>query len=76
MSAILDGVGLNMTVMSYRDHMDFGIVADRYQVDDTWALLDRTRDALDELEQVYVGRTKRPRSKNGGKPTAQTGAKT
>jgi WS/DGAT/MGAT family acyltransferase len=70
-SAILDGVGLNMTVMSYRDHMDFGIVADRDQVDDAWGLLDRTRDALDELEYVYVGRAKRPRSKNGGKPAAK-----
>ena len=58
-SAILDGVGLNMTVMSYRDHMDFGIIADRDQVDDTWGLLDRTRDALDELERVLVGRKKR-----------------
>ena len=62
-SAILDGVGLNMTVMSYRDHMDFGIIADRDQVDDTWVLLERTRVALDELEQVYVGRTKRPRAR-------------
>ena len=70
-SAILDGVGLNMTVMSYRDHMDFGIIADRDQVDDTWGLLDRTRDSLDELERVYVGRKKRPRSTNGGKPGAK-----
>ena len=52
MSAILDGVGLNMTVMSYRDHMDFGIIADRDQVDDAWGLLDGTRDALDELESL------------------------
>ena len=66
-SAILDGVGLNMTVMSYRDHMDFGIIADRDQVDDTWGLLDRTREALDEFERVVVGRTKRARSKNGAR---------
>src|SRR5436190_10591135 len=39
-SAITDGVGLNMTVMSYRDHVDFGIVADREQVDEIWSLMD------------------------------------
>jgi diacylglycerol O-acyltransferase / wax synthase len=48
-SVIVDGVGLNITVMSYRDHMDFGIVADREQVDDVWSLLDGARRALDEL---------------------------
>jgi len=74
-SAILDGVGLIMTVMSYRDHMDFGIVADRDQVDDTWGLLHRTRDALDEFERVICGRKMKPRSKNGGKPRSKAAAK-
>ena len=50
-SVIIDGVGLNMTVMSYRDHVDFGIVADRDQVDDAWSLMDgaaaRARRARD-----------------------------
>jgi WS/DGAT/MGAT family acyltransferase len=50
-SVVVDGVGLNITVMSYLDHLDFGIVADREQVDDAWSLLDGLRDALDELEQ-------------------------
>jgi diacylglycerol O-acyltransferase len=48
-SVVVDGVGLNITVMSYRDHLDFGIVADREQVDDVWSLLDGLRDALEEL---------------------------
>src|SRR3954466_2810719 len=39
-SVVVDGVGLNITVMSYRDHLDFGIVADRDQVDDVWSMLD------------------------------------
>jgi diacylglycerol O-acyltransferase / wax synthase len=49
-SVVVDGVGLNITVMSYRDHLDFGIVADREQVDDAWSLLDGLRAALAEFE--------------------------
>jgi diacylglycerol O-acyltransferase / wax synthase len=51
-SVIVDGVGLNMTVLSYRDHIDVGIVADRDQMDDVWSLLDGMRRALDELESA------------------------
>jgi diacylglycerol O-acyltransferase / wax synthase len=54
-SVVVDGVGLNMTVMSYRDHVDFGIIADRDQVDDVWALMDGLAAALEELETVICG---------------------
>ncbi len=54
-SVVMDGVGLNMTVMSYRDHLDFGIVADRDQVDDVWALIEGSARALEELESVICG---------------------
>jgi diacylglycerol O-acyltransferase / wax synthase len=50
-SVVVDGVGLNITVMSYRDHLDFGIVADREQVDDAWALLDALGGALEQLDR-------------------------
>src|SRR3954453_3219183 len=43
---IVHGVGLNMTVLSYRDHLDFGIITDREQIDDAWELLDNLDDAL------------------------------
>src|SRR4051812_3587059 len=55
-SVIVDGVGLNMTVMSYRDHMDFGIVADREQVDDVWSLMDTCATTLEEFEHAVFGR--------------------
>ena len=35
--------------MSYSDHVDFGIVADREQVDDVWSLLEGLRHALADL---------------------------
>ena len=55
-SVITDGAGLNITCMSYRDHIDFGIVADHDQVDDVWPLMDAIHDALDELDDVVCGR--------------------
>jgi WS/DGAT/MGAT family acyltransferase len=48
-SVILDGAGLNISVMSYQGGLDFGVVADRAQVDDVWPLIDAFRAALDEL---------------------------
>jgi diacylglycerol O-acyltransferase len=49
-SVITDGMGLNITVMSYCGKMDFGIVADRDQMPDLWSMLDRLRDSLEELK--------------------------
>src|SRR3954453_10232797 len=55
-SVVIHGVGLNITVMSYCDHMDFGIVADREQVGDVRSLMDGCARALDELESVTCGK--------------------
>jgi WS/DGAT/MGAT family acyltransferase len=49
-SVITDGMGLNITVMSYCGHMDFGIVADRDQMPDLWSILERLQDSLEELK--------------------------
>lgn len=49
-SVITDGMGLNMTVMSYRGHLDFGLVADRDQMPDLWSLMDWLGEELAELE--------------------------
>jgi WS/DGAT/MGAT family acyltransferase len=38
-SVVTDGAGLNITVMSYRDSMDFGLIADREQVPEIWDLI-------------------------------------
>jgi diacylglycerol O-acyltransferase / wax synthase len=50
-SAVVDGVGLNMTVMSYLDHVDFGIVADRDQIGDVWPLLRAAQHEVDRLAE-------------------------
>jgi diacylglycerol O-acyltransferase len=65
-SAVLHGVGLNITVLSYRDHIDFGIVADREQVEDTWSMIRSAAEALDELEDVVCGGRSSGSSVEGG----------
>jgi WS/DGAT/MGAT family acyltransferase len=51
-SAIADGLGLNITVMSYMGNMDFGIVACREMLPDPWKLIDLLRESLDELQKA------------------------
>ena len=48
-SAIYDGLGLNVTVFSYRDDLQFGLVADREMVDDIWGMMQDFHDEMDEL---------------------------
>jgi len=49
-SVITDGMGLNITVMSYCGSLDFGIVADREQMPDVDKLIGWLEDELVELE--------------------------
>ena len=48
-SAIADGQGLNITVTSYRDHLDFGLIACRELVPDVWTFKDLFAESLEEL---------------------------
>ncbi len=50
MSVITDGMGLNITVMSYNGDLDFGIVADRDQMPDLWKMTGWLQDELEELK--------------------------
>jgi WS/DGAT/MGAT family acyltransferase len=50
-SVVTDGLGLNITVMSYCGRLDFGIVADREQMPDVWNLMGWLRESLQELRQ-------------------------
>ncbi|MGY4868073.1 WS/DGAT/MGAT family O-acyltransferase [Mycolicibacterium elephantis] len=51
-SGVLDGIGINITVMSYQDSLEFGIVVDRELVDDPFPILDAVRAGLDELRDA------------------------
>jgi diacylglycerol O-acyltransferase / wax synthase len=64
-SVVTDGLGLNITVMSYLGHLDFGIVADREQMPDLWSLIDFLREELATLEPRPAGAAKRARKADG-----------
>src|SRR5215204_6362563 len=49
-SVVTDGMGLNITVMSYDGHMDFGLIADRDQMPDLERLMGWIDDSLEELQ--------------------------
>jgi WS/DGAT/MGAT family acyltransferase len=56
-SVIVDGMGLNITVMSLSGQLNVGIVVDREQVDDPWPLIDELHEAL----ETYARATMEPR---------------
>ena len=76
-SVVVDGVGLNMTVMSYRDHLDFGIVTDQGQIPDAWPFIDHLHTALEELQTVLhrQGRTVRQRPRQTPAPRSDRAAR-
>ena len=49
-STIADGMGLNITVHSYMDQLDFGLIADRELVPDLWDLVDLH---IDEIARLF-----------------------
>ena len=53
-SALIDGQGLNMTVQSYCDHLDFGVVVDRELVPDVWVITELLHESIAELTAVVA----------------------
>ncbi len=52
MGPIMDGAGLNITVLSYRSHVDIGFLADASLVPDIWEVAAQVRPAFEELKQL------------------------
>ncbi|HKY16813.1 MAG TPA: wax ester/triacylglycerol synthase family O-acyltransferase [Microthrixaceae bacterium] len=52
MGPIMEGAGLNATVLSYRYSVDFGFMADREVMGDVWDLAQAVRPAFEELRQA------------------------
>ncbi len=51
-SGVKDRIGLNITVFSYEDSLEIGIVVDREQIDDPWPIFSALRAGLRELRDV------------------------
>jgi diacylglycerol O-acyltransferase len=81
-SIVFDGFAMNITLVSYHDNLDFGIVACRRSMPQIQRIIDHLEDSLQELEAVAgisapsrraSDRTRRS-SARGAKP-AQTAAR-
>jgi diacylglycerol O-acyltransferase len=55
MGPVMEGAGLNITVLSYMDNVDIGFMACRELVPDVWSLTGYVAEAMDEL-LAAVGR--------------------
>lgn len=51
-SAIVEGMAVNITLHSYFGNLCFGIVTDREIVPDTWELMQFLTDEVDVLEEA------------------------
>lgn len=51
-SIVTDGAGLNITVQSYRDSLDIGLVSTPELMPDLPRMIDHLRDSLDELAAI------------------------
>jgi diacylglycerol O-acyltransferase / wax synthase len=57
MGPAIEGAGLNVTVLSYRDSIDFGFLAATALVPDVWDLADAVPDAFAELQDAASARS-------------------
>ena len=71
-SVLFEGVGLNITVMSYLDHLDFGLIADRELEPEVWTLLEHLHRELAALAATVGAKAAKPAA--AAKPVAPKAA--
>jgi WS/DGAT/MGAT family acyltransferase len=72
---IFDGGGINITVMSYLDQLDFGVVVCTDLVPDPWVITDGIVASLDELRALADKQTSAAAPAADAKPAAKRAAK-
>jgi len=74
-SIVSEGVALNITLISYDNNVDFGIVACRRTMPQVQRIIDYMEDALVELEEAVGLRKGKVRASASATKTAKSGAK-
>ncbi len=67
MSIVTEGVALNITVVSYDQHIDFGVIACRRSIPQAQRLIDYMEQSLVELEDAAGLRKPKPKAKTKAK---------
>lgn len=78
-SIVFDGFAMNITLVSYRKQLDFGIVACRRSIPQVQRIIDYLEDSLQELEELAGLRSVAPARKTRTRrkaPAAAAGRKT
>jgi WS/DGAT/MGAT family acyltransferase len=79
-SIVMDGVAMNITLVSYGKNVDFGIIACRRSMPQVQRVIDYMEDALAELEEAagisWTDTAEKPRPKAKTKAKAKARAKT
>ena len=70
-SIVFDGFAMNITLVSYNQSLDFGIVACRRSLPEVQRMIDYLEEALVELEEVAGLRTRKNRSIGGKKAASK-----
>ena len=70
-STIADGMGLNITVHSYMNRLDFGLIADRELVPDLWDMVDMHIDEIARLFDATGAEWVEPQRGTGDAPRRQ-----
>ena len=72
-SAVIDGSGLNITLLSYRDQLDFGVVSDPSMLDDAFDIVARLQAALEELVALIPAGPPKRRDQRLGRQEGRQG---
>lgn len=70
MGPVMEGAGLNITVLSYMDHVDVGFMACRELVPDVWDMADHVQEAMGELLAATAAPAKTAAEKKAPATTA------
>jgi WS/DGAT/MGAT family acyltransferase len=73
-SVLFEGVALNITVMSYLDHLDFGLVSDRDMEPGVWELMEFLHRELDILAKTVGGTATKPAAERAGELAVELSA--